>query len=108
MKRTRKGEIEEREKVRIRRKERRRTRYERKQSQPPKQSYVPRTFSHLPSPIQYHPFDHLIMVLNGMLLMYEGEQSKLVRGFGELWGNEVDLCPLFLIFFLDRVAWLFG
>jgi hypothetical protein len=43
------------------------TRYERKLSQPPIHSYEPKTFSHQPSQALYHPFDHLIMVPNGMM-----------------------------------------
>jgi hypothetical protein len=37
------------------------TRYERKQSPPPIHSYEPKTFSHQPSQVLYHPFDHLMI-----------------------------------------------
>jgi hypothetical protein len=42
------------------------TRYERKQSPPQAHSYEPKTSCHQPSQALYHPFDHLIMVRNGM------------------------------------------
>jgi hypothetical protein len=69
---------------RRRKEESRLTRYERKQSQPPIHSYEPKTFSHRPSRVLYHPFDHSIMELSGMLWMYEVREYRPVREFGGL------------------------
>jgi hypothetical protein len=60
------------------------TRYERKQSPPPIHSYEPKTFSHQPSQVLYHPFDHLIMELNDRLRKYGVRGYRLVREFGGL------------------------